>query len=323
MTAPEINVWYRLHQTFGRVGNPQRWINILGNVSGGAGGVASLTYTLNGVPGSPSLSIGPDSRRLLSHGDFNVELDRDLLTIGQNTLIITATDGAGSHVSKRVTIEYCGGNVWPLPYSVDWRTVTNMHEAVQVVDGLWALGSEGIRPVLVGYDRVVAFGDETWEDDCEVTVAITAHAIDPAAYNPISVSPGMGIVTKWSGHTDYPVAWPQPHAGWLPAGATGWYDWGMDGGVLYFRREDGSFVDKDGGVKLEFEVRYTWKMRVESMRGEGYRYRLKVWRDDGPEPPGWNLDGMYGIDTPARGSFLFVAHHVDATLGNLTVVPLA
>ena len=64
-------------------------------------------------------------------------------------------------------------------------------------------------------------------------------------------------------------------------------------------------------------------MRVESILGEGHRYRLKVWRDDGPEPLAWNLDGRYGIDTPACGSFLFAAHHVDATLGNLTVVPLA
>ncbi len=44
--APAINVWYGLNQTFGQLGTPQQWINILGSVTG----ATSLTYSLNGGP---------------------------------------------------------------------------------------------------------------------------------------------------------------------------------------------------------------------------------------------------------------------------------
>jgi regulation of enolase protein 1 (concanavalin A-like superfamily) len=44
---PVIDVWYGDNQTFGQLGVPQQWINILGNVSSAAG-LATLTYTLNG-----------------------------------------------------------------------------------------------------------------------------------------------------------------------------------------------------------------------------------------------------------------------------------
>ena len=45
--APVINVWYGSQQTFGANGQPQQWVNVLGDVSD-PGGMASLTYTLNG-----------------------------------------------------------------------------------------------------------------------------------------------------------------------------------------------------------------------------------------------------------------------------------
>ena len=94
-----IDIWYGEEQpagenlqVFGQPGVPQRWVNILGNVSGPEE-VASLTYSLNGGPELP-LSVGPDQRRLDRTGDFNVEIDyADLLDGTPNQLIITAIDG--------------------------------------------------------------------------------------------------------------------------------------------------------------------------------------------------------------------------------------
>ncbi|MCD4729373.1 MAG: hypothetical protein K8R74_02150, partial [Bacteroidales bacterium] len=67
--GPDIDVWYGDEQSFGQEGVPQRWVNILGNVSD-ADGVASLHYTLNGSS-NVTLSIGTDGKRLQSEDDFN------------------------------------------------------------------------------------------------------------------------------------------------------------------------------------------------------------------------------------------------------------
>ena len=67
-----INVWYGDQQTFGLIGIPQYWANILGNIDE-CPSSTSLIYSLNGGP-FYSLSIGPDNRRLASPGDFNVEI---------------------------------------------------------------------------------------------------------------------------------------------------------------------------------------------------------------------------------------------------------
>ena len=63
---PLIDVWYGPNQSFGHLGNPQRWVSILGRVSDG-NGVKSLKYSLNGGP-QQSVAVGPDSRRLAASG---------------------------------------------------------------------------------------------------------------------------------------------------------------------------------------------------------------------------------------------------------------
>ena len=54
-SVPAILVWYGNQQSFGKLGNPQHWVNILGNVSGSP--LKSLTYSLNGAP-PLALAIG-------------------------------------------------------------------------------------------------------------------------------------------------------------------------------------------------------------------------------------------------------------------------
>jgi regulation of enolase protein 1 (concanavalin A-like superfamily) len=319
--GPVIDVWYGSPQVFGYIGNPQQWVNVLGNVSDPEG-VDSLSYSLNG--GSESfLSIGPDTRRLASEGDFNVEIDYADLISGSNQVVITATDDLDNTTVETVTVEYVSENVWPLPYSIDWGSVITIPDAAQVVDGLWALETDGIRPDILGYDRIIAIGDVdvSWHD-YEVTVPITVHGYEEAGFNWPSMAPGFGMVMRWKGHTDTPVICSQPHCGWLPSGATTWYGWDNHDPRLTLEGNN-RFLDTDPSFVLAFETCYNFKMRVETVPGVGGFYRAKVWDDGQTEPSAWNLEGQEDLGDPQEGSLLLVAHHVDATFGDVTVVPVS
>ncbi|MBW1813148.1 MAG: hypothetical protein JRJ39_05585, partial [Deltaproteobacteria bacterium] len=217
-----IDLWYGDKQIFGYPGTAQRWINILGNVSCLAG-MDRLSFSLNGSAES-ILAIGPDGRRLVSDGDFNIEIDKGKLNIGINRLAINAVDKNGSRASREVIVEF-KENIWPLPYSVNWKSVSGIQEVVQVVDGVWILDGKGIRthPKHVGYDRVIAIGDMNWKD-YEVIIPVTIHRIDESAYRSrISKGPAFGINMHWLGHTDNPEKCFQPHCGWEPTGGSHWY----------------------------------------------------------------------------------------------------
>lgn len=321
-SKPVINIWYGTHQKFGQIGVPQRWVNIPGNVSD-PDGISSLTFSLNKGAELP-LSIGPDKRRLLAPGDFNIEINKDLLDIGINRVVIKAVDNYNNETVQTVAIDY-KANTWPLPYSVDWKSVTNIQDAVQVVDGLWILDGSGIRthPEYVGYDRVIAIGDMTWKD-YEVTVPITIHAIDTSAYgSSISIGPGLGVNVRWLGHTDSPVICSQPHCGWDPMGGSNWYEFRKD-------LDDRLILDarppykspKITTLQLEMDKTYWFKARVETTTA-GSLYRFKVWEDGiAAEPSIWTLRKLTTNLNLAQGSFLLVAHHVDATFGNVTVISL-
>jgi regulation of enolase protein 1 (concanavalin A-like superfamily)/chitodextrinase len=320
--GPVVDIWYGSDQLFGDIGNPQQWINVLGNVSDPEG-VASLSYSLNGGPES-LLSIGPDMRRLASEGDFNVEIAYADLLSGPNQVVITATDELDSTTVETVTVEYVSGNVWPLPYSIDWSSVITLSDAAQVVDGLWALEPDGIRPDILGYDRIIAMGDVdvSWHD-YEITVPITVHSIDAAGFNWPSVAPGFGMVMRWKGHTNSPVFCLQPHCGWRPSGATTWYGWDNPSDPeLTLQGNNDVLLDTDPSVELSFDTCYNFKMRVETVPGVGGFYRAKVWEDGQTEPSVWNLEGQEDLGDPQEGSLLLVAHHVDATFGDVTVVPV-
>jgi hypothetical protein len=321
-STPVLNIWYGSHQVFGRLGVPQRWINILGSVSD-PDGISALTFSLNGGKEYP-LSIGPDYRRLIAPGDFNIEIDKDLLNIGLNQIAVKATDRLNNQTVRKVTIDY-KGNSWPLPYSIDWSYVTNVQDVAQVVDGLWILDRTGIRthPAHVGYDRVIAIGDMTWKD-YEVTVPFIIHAIDASAYeSPISIGPSFGINIHWLGHTDSPVICSQPHCGWEPIGGSNWYKFrkNRDNGLRIITGPPATHTDIID-LRLEIGKTYWFKVRVETTPA-GNLYLLKPWEDGSKvEPADWTLRKLAENPNLAQGSFLLVAHHVDMTFGNVTVVPL-
>ena len=137
--GPDIDIWYGDEQSFGQEGVPQRWVNILGNVSD-ADGVNSLYYTLNNGS-NVTLSIGSDGRRLQSSGDFNVDLDVKDLIDGTNTVIITAIDNLSNQTDHSVTVNYSSTNVWSLPYDIDWQSKAEVNEVSQAVDGNWEITS--------------------------------------------------------------------------------------------------------------------------------------------------------------------------------------
>ncbi|MBE0597755.1 MAG: hypothetical protein IH614_10835 [Desulfuromonadales bacterium] len=314
-----INPWYGLMQVFGDPGSAQRWVNLLGNLDGCAD-LASLSYRLNG--GSErALSVGPDGRRLASPGDFNADIDFAQLVPGSNRVELIARDLYGGESRETVTIDYPSGQKWPLPYQIDWRTAGQLPATVQVVDGLWQAASDGVRPTILGYDRLLAIGDSSWRD-YEVTVPLTVMEVDPAGFNPISTAPGLGLQMRWNGHTTSDGSFgQQPLFGWRPVGASAWFGWGSKKFKLLLNGR--LTVEDSSGLQLQIGTTYWFKMRVETLATGEPVYRFKVWPASQGEPGAWLLTGT-GLSTdPVSGSLLLVAHHTDVRFGEVNVRPLS
>ncbi|RMH01895.1 MAG: hypothetical protein D6706_01070 [Chloroflexi bacterium] len=315
--TPVFTIWYGTNQTYGTIGNPQPWINILGNVTD-TDGIQTLVYSLNGGS-SNSLSIGPDSRRLARPGDFNIELDYNDLVSGTNQVVITATDTLNNIATQVVTVNYQTGNIWPRTYTANWSAVTSILEAAQVVDGKWKLESGAVRPEVLDYDRLIAIGDLTWTE-YEVLVPITIHAIDTSddAFNSPSNGPGVGLLVRWIGHGGFG----QPKTGWnKQLGMLGWYHWTSTSTARMEMVGYGGKRGETGNKELTMGETYYFKLSVQN--GLTSTYRLKIWSVDEPEPPHWDLTQAGNPSEPGAGSLLLVAHHVDASFGNVQVTALA
>ena len=332
MSGPTIDVWYGPVQTFRKIGVPQRWVNILGNVSDPQG-LTSLTCSLNN--GSPiDISRGPDSRRLWKTGDFNIDLAASSLNAGLNSLVITAINGLGQTSTSNVTVDYSHEAVWPKSYSTSWGSSTSLQDSAQVVDGKWAVVPGGIAPIETGYDRAIAIGDTTWLD-YEVTVKVTPYAIDSTAeaFSPTSGGPGLGFIMRWSGHTGQPAFAPpitQPLSGYLPLGAIGWYHWKTGFGdpgpnqweILGNGTTDLTLAAENATRPLVMGVTYNFKMQVRTTPGVGGLYKFKVWEDGQVEPTEWLMSAQEALSGPQQGAILLLAQHVSATFGKVEVIPL-
>lgn len=316
--APAINVWYGQTQRFGHRGDPQKWVNILGNVTSAAP-LTGLSYTLNGGP-SRSLTVGPDSERLALAGDFNIELDYTDLRPGANQVAITATDNAGGARTAHVTVNYQGGAVtWsPGTYVYDWAGASRIDDVGQVVDGQWALQGGGVRPTVLDFDRLIALGDLSWRD-YTVTVPVTFFGIDESGYLAPSNGPGVGIMVRWAGHYDDGDG-KQPLTGWRRLGALAWYRWQRQGNVYtegiqmlgHLGRELGS-----SSRTLKFNTTYYFKLQIQSGSNPATpsTYRFKVWEANRAEPAEWEIERRGVPGEPTGGSVLLLAHHVDARFG--------
>jgi hypothetical protein len=328
-TPPTITLWYPDIQYFGARGVPQRCVNVLGNVSD-PDGISLLTYSLNGA-GPVRLSVGSDTRRLATRGDFNIDIPYVLLNPGANSLTITARDGFGFESTVNATIVDVAGSPWRRSYRVSWESPTSLQDSAQVVDGNWAVVPGGIRVIGLGYDRAIAIGDTTW-DDYEITARMTVNRIDSTAqaFGPVSAGPALGFLMRWKGHTDQPAFDPpitQPLSGYLPYGALGWYHWQTGFGDTGPNRweltgNNLELLSQNSLVPLVYGVPMYFKMRVKTLSGIGGQYSFKVWQEGESEPGGWLLNGQEQLADPQTGSVLILAHHVDVTVGEVFVEPL-
>src|SRR5690606_29901574 len=153
--------------------------------------------------------------RIGAAGDFNATLPFSALNTGENSLTLTALLEGGSQLVKEVTVDYVPGNVWPLPYSVDFTddSLTQLADVVQVVDGWWAFADQGVRTQQVAFDRLLAAGDASWteyEAVAEIIIHDVALTTNPA---------GFGLGARWQGH----VGGGSPPTTWWPMGCIGMY----------------------------------------------------------------------------------------------------
>jgi hypothetical protein len=319
-----IDMWYGVDQTFGARGRPQRWLNVLGNTSD-PDGVVSLTYSLNAGPEVP-LNLGPDDFRLDEDGDFNIEIDINDPNLNvlplQNSVLIRALDIYDNETTLEVMVNYSDSSVWPENDTIDWSSFSSINDVAQVaqiVDGLWTLEGDKIRSIQPGYDRLVSIGDidPTW-GNYEVTVPITVHSIEEI-YGPPGGGPTLGVIVRWQGHT---ADGNQPSIQWWPTGAMGAYKWRSTYQRLEILDLDYTAVD-DSGFELQLGIEYMFKFRVESDANNSI-YSLKVWPTSDPEPIDWTLVTTEALSSDqTTGSVLLVAQFVDASFGEVTIVPLS
>ncbi|MFN2117690.1 MAG: InlB B-repeat-containing protein [Candidatus Promineifilaceae bacterium] len=316
--ATTIDVWYGPSQKFGQLGNPQEWINILGNVSDPVG-IKSLTYQLNGGDETP-LSIGTANKRLINPGDFNIEIAYADLNNGTNTVVIKATNDDDQVTTTNVTVTYTAGVTWASTYTADWSSSSDIQDIAQVVDGDWSLQGGNVIPLDVGYDRLIAIGDETWTD-YEVTMPFTVKAIDAEGFT--RGGPGIGLILHWLGHNQTEGQPPeQPLLDWARVGGIGWYKWsstGIEGLELRGRNWNRGY---DSDVVLDFDVPYVLKMSVQASSVSGddrSYYRLKLWPAAEAEPFEWNLQAWSDATAEKNGSVVLVAHYVDVEIGNVQI----
>jgi hypothetical protein len=321
MAELKIDVWYGRRQRFGHNGLPQQWVNVLGRVYGPVG---RLVYSLNGGPNVP-LGIGPDKRRLPGVGDFNVDLDYRKLREGENLLDLVAVGPTDQdEVRGQVTIDFTAQQRCPLPYRVDWNRQARIQDRAQIVDGLWRISGDSVYPQEIGYDRVLAIGDFTWQD-YEVTVPIAVYAINASCYQPPSVHAGVGIALRWRGHYARgadPYSGAQPRHGPAPYGTIAWYCVYHDDGPILCLFDPDFKRPVQVSRRLEPGVRYVFKARVTSAPGETARYSLKVWEEGTAEPEAWDLQTRGTLLDLTRGSMLLVSHHTAAGFGPVHVTPI-
>lgn len=322
-----IDVWYGDSQTFGNPGNPQRAINILGNIRSHHP-IKKLEYSLNEKAFHP-LSKGADGRRLARDGDFNVEIYRYLLHEGINNLRIRAVDSDGNKAEKAISISYTGKETWPLPYQVSWQhseAAGNPYglsqEEVYLMDGKWKIEYSRIRTLEPYYDRVLAFGDSTWENyEVRTDVIFYGHSKPDPGPPTFGVS-HVAIAFRWPGHD---VDTNQPHVKWYPLGVTCEFQISASRDSCRWRMLYGGRArteNTEWNRQIELGRLYKMAARVETIDDTSSRYSAKLWAAEQPEPLSWDLIGIKEDETMFFGSALLLSHNTDVSFGHVSIIPL-
>ena len=325
-----IDIWHGKKQRVGHLGHAQDDFNVLGEVSDD---VVSLAYVVGRSLPVP-LTIGRDpngcgdTRRLARMGHFNADIPVACLDMGDNEIVVTARDGQGREISESVIVSKGEGS-YVLPVSIDWSQVEHVQDVGQCVDGHWGIVNGGLRTLHTGYDRVFLIGETSWQD-YEVTVPITIHQVDVET-GPVSGGNGLGILMRFCGHViGGPSQFPpgQPKWGYQPFGCIAWLRW-MDRSQkppqqqFYTGHRNGMI---DHGV-YPIEEGQTYWMKAQSKtlpdQSDGFgvtRYRFKIWTGDESEPSDWAWEEVQVSEHALRrGGVVLLAHHVDATFGNVKI----
>ena len=328
-----INLWYGTEQRVGHLGVAQNDFNLLGDVEDPSY-LKSLTCSINGSWPEWQLQVGGrpdgygDGRRLARAGHFNADIPLDVLRPGENVITLTATYQEGDPFRLTAYVELESG-VSPLPSLIVWSDVTNAQDVGQCVDGHWGIRDAALRTLHTGYDRLYLIGERTWRD-YEVNVPVTIHRVDDDT-GPQSGVNGLGVLLRFQGHViGGPRNFPpnQPKWGYQPFGSIMWLRW-MKGHEeapeRQFYRGDGDGMSDHGTFDVELETTFHLKTRCTTQSEPNIveavtLYQFKIWKMDTEEPENWDYEETQVSTTALReGGVALIAHHVDATFGNVVV----
>ena len=325
-----IEIWHGTQQRVGHLGQAQADFNLMGRVQDPQE-LLALQYTLNdSIPVELNFRA---YRRLAADGHFNADIPIAALAPGRNTVEVQARFAEGSVGRQTVTLERLSG-ASPLPVQIDWSTVSDPQDVGQYVDGHWRLGDDGLRPAHLGYDRLFLIGDETWQD-YEITAVVTIHEVTPET-GPLSGGNGLGVVLRFTGHViggprRFPIA--QPKWGYQPFGAITWLRWqrGHPDGAAFHQLHPGATKDVVNYGKVEVRAGETYVLKAlcqtlpDDDQGRGVtRYAFKFWPAAADESQAWDWEHVQASrDALRRGGVALLAHHVDASFGDISIVPLA
>jgi hypothetical protein len=324
-----IEIWHGTQQKIGHLGNGQADFNLMGGVQDPQK-LLSLQYTLNdSIPVELNFRA---YRRLAMDGHFNADIPIAALAPGRNTIEVEGRYADGV-ARQTVTLERLSG-ASPLPVNIDWSGVSDPQDVGQYVDGHWRLGEDGLRPEHLGYDRMFLIGDETWQD-YQITAVVKIHEVTPET-SPLSGGNGLGVVLRFTGHViggprRFPIA--QPKWGYQPFGAIAWLRWkrGDADGAAFHQFHPGDTKDTANHGKVEVRLRETYVLKAlcqtlpDDEQGRGVtRYAFKFWHAATDEPQAWDWEHVQtSRDALRHGGVALLAHHVDASFGDISIVPLA
>jgi len=331
---PGITVWYGRHQQVGHLGPAQDDFNLLGCLWPPEQ-FKKMSYTLNhNQPVELTIAREPAGfRRLARPGHFNADMPIRDLRPGKNRIVLTAVRADGTRLSEDIYVHRHEYGVCRLPYSIHWEDVNHPQEVGQCVDGLWQLEPKGLHTGHIGYDRIFLVGNTSWRD-YEVSVPLTIHGVSEQTGLRHGGN-GVGLILRFNGHVvgghrAFPPA--QPKWGYQPFGAIGWLRWkrGFNESApqLEFYRGDNDRTTHYGVYPVKLERTYWMKMRCDTLpdtsEGQGVtRYSFKIWPDGQEESQTWRWQTIQTSEHALRRAGIgLLAHHVDATFGDITVVPV-
>ena len=272
-------------------------------------------------------------RRLARDGDFNADVPLAMLSPGRNTVRIKAYTCDDRTAEEIVEIFRHNGSC-PLPYRIEWRSTKNAQDVGQYVDGRWVIENGALRTAESGYDRLFLVGEKCW-DNYEVVTKIAVHRLD-AATTPVSGGHGVGLLLRFAGHvTGGPRAFPsgQPKWGYQPFGGLTWLRWNRrqpeSGPSVEFYPGDSDAAVQYGHYNVQPGKWYGVRARCENLGADATgewraRYSFRIWDAAEDEPTTWQCVHVLRSTAALRaGSLGLIAHHVDASFGDVTVTALS